>query len=129
MNKLYTFSSCHRVQHSIMAHFYPWREKERAVWLYNSILRQRGGVARWLRRNLRRRKILGGSSLYALSTVVVVVVVVDDDIVVIVIIVTQEGICVDGRFEMNLKSGMFNFKRLGFSAAPGALASKTKYKY
>ena len=46
-------------QHSIMAHFYPWREKERAVWLYNVILRQRGGIARWLRRNLRRRKILG----------------------------------------------------------------------
>ena len=48
-----------------MAHFYPKRERERAVWLYNAILRQRGGIGRWLRRNMRRRKILGKWARYS----------------------------------------------------------------
>ncbi|OQV13042.1 DC-STAMP domain-containing protein 2 [Hypsibius exemplaris] len=44
-----------RVRHVICSWFTPNREKERAVWLYNSILRQRGGIMKLMRRRLREK--------------------------------------------------------------------------
>ena len=37
-----------------MSYYYPDRAKERAVWLYNHILRSRGSFLRFARRQLRK---------------------------------------------------------------------------
>lgn len=42
-----------RIRHIVAGCYYPVREKERAVWLYNHILRRRGGFVKFLRRKLR----------------------------------------------------------------------------
>nr|XP_042908328.1 DC-STAMP domain-containing protein 2 [Parasteatoda tepidariorum] len=44
-----------RLRHIICSLFYPEREKLRTVWLYNKILRSRGGIRKYLRRKLRRK--------------------------------------------------------------------------
>ncbi|KAL0271510.1 UNVERIFIED_CONTAM: hypothetical protein PYX00_008582 [Menopon gallinae] len=45
-----------RLRNVVMSHYYPERAKERAVWLYNHILRSRGGFVKFARRQLRRKK-------------------------------------------------------------------------
>ncbi|XP_055341806.1 DC-STAMP domain-containing protein 2-like [Paramacrobiotus metropolitanus] len=44
-----------RFRHVICSWFAPHREKERAIWLYNNILRQRGGFVKFMRRRLREK--------------------------------------------------------------------------
>ncbi|XP_013388561.1 DC-STAMP domain-containing protein 2 isoform X2 [Lingula anatina] len=44
-----------RLRHVIVGCYYEKREKERAIWLYNHILQQRGGFLKFLRRQLRRK--------------------------------------------------------------------------
>ncbi|GFT68358.1 DC-STAMP domain-containing protein 2 [Trichonephila clavipes] len=43
------------MRHVVCSIYYPEREKLRAVWLYNHILRTRGGMRRFLRRAIRRK--------------------------------------------------------------------------
>ncbi|KAK9892023.1 hypothetical protein WA026_018211 [Henosepilachna vigintioctopunctata] len=47
-----------RWRHSILCYYYPKRAKERAIWLYNHILRSRSSFLKFARRQL-RRKVLG----------------------------------------------------------------------
>lgn len=44
-----------RLRNIVMSHYFPERARERAVWLYNHILRSRGGFLKFARRQLRRR--------------------------------------------------------------------------
>ncbi|XP_062576153.1 DC-STAMP domain-containing protein 2-like [Saccostrea cucullata] len=44
-----------RLRHVIGACYYPRRERARAVWLYNHILKTRGGFLKFARRQLRRK--------------------------------------------------------------------------
>lgn len=44
-----------RLQHVVMSYNYPDRAKQRAVWLYNHILRSRGSFLKYVRRQLRRK--------------------------------------------------------------------------
>ncbi|XP_045470431.1 uncharacterized protein LOC123677756 isoform X3 [Harmonia axyridis] len=46
----------------ILCYYYPRRAKERAVWLYNHILRSRSSFLKFARRQL-RRKLLGGKNI------------------------------------------------------------------
>lgn len=46
----------------ILCYYYPRRAKERAVWLYNHILRSRSSFLKFARRQL-RRKVLGGGKI------------------------------------------------------------------
>lgn len=43
-----------RTRHAVMSHYHPARAQERAVWLYNHVLRARHSLAKVLRRQLRR---------------------------------------------------------------------------
>ncbi|XP_034243105.1 DC-STAMP domain-containing protein 2-like [Thrips palmi] len=43
-----------RVRQAVMCHYHPERAQERAVWLYNHVLRARNTLAKMLRRQLRR---------------------------------------------------------------------------
>ena len=45
-----------RTRHLVAGYYYPRRRKERAVWLYNHILRRRGNFLKFMRRQLRRRQ-------------------------------------------------------------------------
>lgn len=47
-----------RLRHSVMSYYNPLRARERAIWLYNHILRGRNGFLKFARRQL-RRKVLG----------------------------------------------------------------------
>ncbi|XP_069674725.1 DC-STAMP domain-containing protein 2-like [Periplaneta americana] len=44
-----------RMRHVVMCYYYPDRARQRAVWLYNHILRSRGGFLKFARRQLRRK--------------------------------------------------------------------------
>lgn len=44
-----------RLRHIIAACYYPRRERARAVWLYNHILKTRGGFLKFARRQMRRQ--------------------------------------------------------------------------
>lgn len=44
-----------RLKHVVMSYYYPERARQRAVWLYNNILRSRGGFLKFIRRQLRRK--------------------------------------------------------------------------
>ncbi|CAG5132395.1 unnamed protein product, partial [Candidula unifasciata] len=44
-----------RMRHAVGACYYPYRERVRAVWLYNHILTRRGSFLIFMRRQLRRR--------------------------------------------------------------------------
>ncbi|KAK3612459.1 hypothetical protein CHS0354_032073 [Potamilus streckersoni] len=44
-----------RLRHSIMACYYPKRERTRAIWLYNHIIKTRGNFLQNTRRELRRK--------------------------------------------------------------------------
>ncbi|GFU04269.1 DC-STAMP domain-containing protein 2 [Nephila pilipes] len=55
-----------RLRHVVCGIFYPEREKLRAVWLYNHILRTRGGMRRFLRRAV-RKKVFGDDTLESIS--------------------------------------------------------------
>ncbi len=43
-----------RLRHIIAGCYYPKRAQERSVWLYNQILRRRGGFLKFMRRKLRQ---------------------------------------------------------------------------
>lgn len=51
-----------RLRHVICGCYYPAREKLRAVWLYNRILKTRGGITKFLRRRI-RQKVHGDDTL------------------------------------------------------------------
>ncbi|KAL3288136.1 hypothetical protein HHI36_002584 [Cryptolaemus montrouzieri] len=51
-----------RWRHSILCYYYPKRARERAVWLYNHILRSRSSFLKFARRQL-RRKLLGSKDV------------------------------------------------------------------
>ncbi|CAH1790156.1 unnamed protein product [Owenia fusiformis] len=51
-----------RLRHVIAGCYFPQREKQRAVWLYNHILRCRGGLLFFIRRQL-RRKYMGDTTV------------------------------------------------------------------
>lgn len=57
-----------RLRHVICGCYYPQREKIRAVWLYNRILKTRGGITKFLRRQI-RRKVHGDDTLEKISLV------------------------------------------------------------
>jgi hypothetical protein len=44
-----------RLRHVIAACYYPKRERARAVWLYNHILKNRGGFLKFARRQMKRK--------------------------------------------------------------------------
>ncbi|KAK6632545.1 hypothetical protein RUM43_013313 [Polyplax serrata] len=44
-----------RLRNVVMSHYYPKRARERAVWLYNKILRSRSSFLRFARRQLKRK--------------------------------------------------------------------------
>ena len=44
-----------RLRHVIAGCYYPIRERERGLWLYNHILRTRGGLLKLMRRLVRRK--------------------------------------------------------------------------
>lgn len=44
-----------RLRHVIASCYYPRRSRERAVWLYNHILKCRGGYVKFMRRQMRRK--------------------------------------------------------------------------
>lgn len=44
-----------RLRHSVMSYYHPERARERAVWLYNHIMRSRLSFLKFARRQLRRR--------------------------------------------------------------------------
>ncbi|XP_023246620.1 uncharacterized protein LOC106643472 [Copidosoma floridanum] len=44
-----------RLRHAVLSQYYPDRAKQRAVWLYNRILRSRGSFLKFARRQLRRK--------------------------------------------------------------------------
>lgn len=44
-----------RLKHVVMSYYYPERARQRAAWLYNNILRSRGGFLKFIRRQLRRK--------------------------------------------------------------------------
>ena len=44
-----------RLRHVVAACYYPRRERERAVWLYNHIIKMRGGFLKFARRQMRRK--------------------------------------------------------------------------
>ncbi|PSN35586.1 DC-STAMP domain-containing protein 2 [Blattella germanica] len=44
-----------RLRYVVMCYYYPARTQQRAVWLYNHILRSRGSYIKFARRQLRRR--------------------------------------------------------------------------
>lgn len=44
-----------RLQNLVMCYYYPERARQRAVWLYNHILRSRGSFLKFIRRQLRRK--------------------------------------------------------------------------
>jgi hypothetical protein len=44
-----------RLQNVVMSYYYPERARQRALWLYNHILRSRGSFLTFIRRQLRRK--------------------------------------------------------------------------
>ncbi|XP_063217826.1 DC-STAMP domain-containing protein 2-like isoform X2 [Bacillus rossius redtenbacheri] len=52
-----------RLRAHIMGRYHPDRAKQRAVWLYNHILKSRVGLLKFLRRQLRRRVTKGGGGI------------------------------------------------------------------
>ncbi|KAK3095481.1 hypothetical protein FSP39_015168 [Pinctada imbricata] len=44
-----------RLRHVVAACYYPRRERERAAWLYNHILKMRGGFLKFMRRKIRQQ--------------------------------------------------------------------------
>lgn len=44
-----------RLRQSVMSLYHPDRSRQRTVWLYNHILRSRGGFLKFMRRQLRRK--------------------------------------------------------------------------
>ncbi|XP_014221315.1 DC-STAMP domain-containing protein 2-like [Trichogramma pretiosum] len=48
-----------RLRHTVLNYYYPERARQRAVWLYNRILRSRGSFLKFARRQLRRRFGIG----------------------------------------------------------------------
>lgn len=44
-----------RWRHSVMCYYHPTRAKERAIWLYNQIMRTRSSFLKFARRQLRRK--------------------------------------------------------------------------
>lgn len=55
-----------RLRHVICGCYYPQREKFRAVWLYNRILKTRGSITKFLRRRI-RQKVQGDATLEEIS--------------------------------------------------------------
>ena len=45
-----------RLRHVICGCYYPRREKERAAWLYNHVIKRRGGFLKFERRDLRKQQ-------------------------------------------------------------------------
>ncbi|KAJ8687119.1 hypothetical protein QAD02_022913 [Eretmocerus hayati] len=50
-----------RLRHLVLGHYYPDRAKQRAVWLYNHIMRSRGSFLKYARRQLRRSFGIGST--------------------------------------------------------------------
>ncbi|KAF2893369.1 hypothetical protein ILUMI_12803 [Ignelater luminosus] len=46
-----------RLRHSVMCYYHPTRARQRAVWLYNHIMRSRSSFLKYARRQLRRRVV------------------------------------------------------------------------
>jgi hypothetical protein len=44
-----------RLRRAVAACYYPQRERQRAVWLYNQILYKRGSFMKFTRRQIRRK--------------------------------------------------------------------------
>lgn len=51
-----------RLRHKVMCYYHPVRAKQRAVWLYNHIMRSRSSFLKFARRQL-RRKITGSKQI------------------------------------------------------------------